>query len=619
MRPAACGALQGSRCELALEHVSEHVERALFERVAKDDEVPLCARIVGEQEDLGAPVLDVTLALVEAEEVLADKVVGDVASVAPGFGWREEVDHDKEEDGKDDAYGGDGGVGEEHGAKAADGTARGGPDVPVLEGRTEAGRTACLERAGCEAERAKSEEGGHGDELSDGVDRVDKEDGLAKDVGDEDGVDGRVADLGALGKDVEDGEQIVACDGLEDLAACHGAHEGGEGGGGEGAKGDDLRAERDVRDDADVDVEGLAVDGACKDDEAEEVDEEGEKERVICALWDALAGFAQVARHGGACEDAGDGGEEDAEDGLPVFGLGAGGGPCGACGEVREEVASERLPRPTGVVGAAVVVDEGLYGEGGDGKADDGDRQDEGEGESGACKELGADEAYDGAEEEDDGAIEEVVPGTLGEKAGIASALAEGVCERLYETEHVHGGVEGLACEEDEADGAAELGAEGAGDEIVCASAADLSVGADGVEAHGGERVDGIAEEQEEEGAEQAGLADDESEAEEEDDAEDVEADGHEHAVPGAELARSHLCGADHAEALCAREVGGVVNRILEAAIGVCRATVSLSVSSRVAILAWADVAIGEGDAFGHPARPYGGGAVCEKGGRGGR
>ena len=74
------------------------------------------------------------------------------------------------------------------------------------------------------------------------------------------------------------------------------------------------------------------------------------------------------------------------------------------------------------------------------------------------------------------------------------------------------------------------------------------------------------------------------------DDTENVETDRHEDAVPGAELSRGHLGGTDHAEALCAGEMGrrGMLIGLQETTVGARRTTIVLCVARMMTVFAWA-------------------------------
>ena len=62
----------------------------------------------------------------------------------------------------------------------------------------------------------------------------------------------------------------------------------------------------------------------------------------------------------------------------------------------------------------------------------------------------------------------------------------------IYQADDVESRVEYLGEIEEDADGAAELGTQGAGDEIVGAAALDLAIGGDGGEGQCGEKVDKV-------------------------------------------------------------------------------------------------------------------------------
>lgn len=65
------------------------------------------------------------------------------------------------------------------------------------------------------------------------------------------------------------------------------------------------------------------------------------------------------------------------------------------------------------------------------------------------------------------------------------------------ETDNVHGGIEGLGEVKQDANGAAKLGAEGPGYQVIGAAAFHLAVGSNGGQGEGSEQVDGVGKRQE--------------------------------------------------------------------------------------------------------------------------
>lgn len=140
----------------------------------------------------------------------------------------------------------------------------------------------------------------------------------------------------------------------------------------------------------------------------------------------------------------------------------------------RQKVGGQGVKAEASKDDTSVVVLEGRLEDGRHGDADDGQRQDDKQCVGGLGEGGRAEQAETGANQES-GRLQAVTgPVSLG-KAG-----ADVEADAVDETDDIHGGVERLGEEEQDANGTAKLGTKGPRDEVVRAAAFDLAIGGNG-------------------------------------------------------------------------------------------------------------------------------------------
>ncbi len=157
---------------------------------------------------------------------------------------------------------------------------------------------------------------------------------------------------------------------------------------------------------------------------------------------------------------------------------------------------------------------------------------------------AGADPRHDEAQDQAHDAAEAVEVGVehaepdLGQGPVLADVLLHAVeeCDALREADEVERRAERIGQVEQRADGAAEFRAQRAGDHEVGAAAGHCAVRDDGRQRQHGHDADSLGDEEDDHHAQDADVAGAPAQLEEEDDTEDVERDGDEHAIAQAQL-----------------------------------------------------------------------------------
>lgn len=198
-------------------------------------------------------------------------------------------------------------------------------------------------------------------------------------------------------------------------------------------------------------------------------------------LGNGLARVLQVPGHGRAGEDTGRGGEQDAKEVAERREA-----PERRLVRVRQEVVQEGLQAYAGELYPEILVVEGLLEDGRHRDTYDGEREDDNQGVARLGEDAASRQAKRRAGEEGGGLQGVAMPVALGERG------ADVQTNTVDQTHDVEGRVQDLGEVEQDADRAAELGAQGPRDEVVSAAALDLAIRGDGGQRQSGDEVDEI-------------------------------------------------------------------------------------------------------------------------------
>ncbi|KAG7758739.1 hypothetical protein KL947_002408 [Ogataea haglerorum] len=485
--------------------VAEDVKTAFFEVVAEIDQLPARPRVVHEQQNLRTPVLDVVLA--QFEQVLAHLVVNErLRHVSPLFWRRDVVDEQDERHQHDEDEGRRDTVDDEHRRSGRQRAHESGGCSEIAKAGPEVGGRAELQQETGHVGDDERHEESHRDERRDLVD-VGKQKQLAQKPREQDAVDGVCAE------DTQAGQDLVDRNGLEQLRGPHEADNDGEHGGRHLAENYQQRRQVDRLQDLHVFVQHFARDGAAHGEDDQQVAHKRDQQAAQRPEWDGFRRGLEVAAHGRSGKDACRSREKNAKHVSEIL-LARQLRPRGALREVREQVFCERGPGDARVENVVFFRIKRSHHERRQRHRQRGQNQQKTQQRAGLRNRLRANQRDHRAESQKHSAVDELEPVVRGQQFPHDAGLAvEIVQQRLDQAGHVQRSVQDLANVEDDAYRAAEFHPETAADHIIRPAALNGPVRRDGAHGERGEQINAVAHNQQQQRAQNAHLAQNETES----------------------------------------------------------------------------------------------------------